>query len=170
MTPTTVALALLSPFSGSASDRIGSRLLCSAGLAVMGAAFFSLAFLQAGATPFGIVSRMSLLGIGLGLFQTPNNNSLMSSIPSNRLGVGSAFLSIVRSVGVSVGAALATAIISASLLAATGDISLQSLGDSASVKGDSIALAAFFRGYRYTCMTAGILSLGGALASSVRPR
>ena len=170
MTPTTVALALLSPFSGSASDRIGSRLLCSAGLAVMGAAFFSLAFLQAGATPFGIVSRMSLLGIGLGLFQTPNNNSLMSSIPSNRLGVGSAFLSIVRSVGVSVGAALATAIISASLLAATGHISLQSLGDAASVKGDSIALAAFFQGYRYTYMTAGILSLGGALASSVRPR
>lgn len=170
MTPTTVALALLSPVSGWASDRIGSRLLCSAGMAVMGAAFFSLALLEAGATPRGIVLRMSLLGIGLGLFQTPNNNSLMSSIPPNRLGVGSAFLAIVRSVGISVGAALATTIISASLLAATGQISLQSLGSAASVQGDSVVMGAFLDGYRLTYITGGILAVGGALASSVRTR
>jgi EmrB/QacA subfamily drug resistance transporter len=170
MTPTTVALALLSPLSGWASDRIGSRLLCSAGMAVMGAAFFSLAFLETGATPRDIVLRMSLLGIGLGLFQTPNNNSLMSSIPPNRLGVGSAFLAIVRSVGISVGAAIATTIISASLLAATGQISLQSLGNAAAVKGDSVVLGAFLDGYRLTYITGGILALGGALASSMRTR
>lgn len=170
MTPTTVALAVLSPVSGWASDKIGSRLLCSAGLAVMGLAFFSLSFLQAGATPLDIVLRMGLLGIGLGVFQTPNNNALMSSIPSNRLGVGSAVLAIMRSLGISVGAALATSIISASLLAATGDISLQALGSSASATGDSLVLAAFLKGYRFTFITAGILSFGGAVVSSLRPR
>jgi hypothetical protein len=53
----------------------------------------------------------------MGLFQTPNNNLLMTAVPRHRLGVGSAFLSIVRSLGYSIGAALATTIVGAQLTA-----------------------------------------------------
>ncbi len=67
------------------------------------------------------------MGVGMGIFQTPNNNLLMSSVPRNRLGVGSSVLSIVRSLGYSIGATLATVIVSYSLLLSTGATSLQSL-------------------------------------------
>ena len=168
MTPTALALAVLSPFTGWLSDRIGARLLVSAGLAIKGVAFVLLSFLGLSATPFDVVLRLGLLGIGLGVFQTPNNNSLMGSIPVNRLGVASSFISIVRSVGRSVGTALATAIVSGSLLTVTGQTSLQNLRTPAVLEGDSVLMSAFMQGYRYTFMTAGIFCLAGVLASLMR--
>jgi len=91
-------------------------------------AFFFLSFLSMETTPFTVIVWLSVLGFGMGLFQTPNNNLLMSSLPRQRLGVGSSFLSIVRSLGNSVGAALAATIVSAQLVAVTGRTSLQNLG------------------------------------------
>jgi len=166
MTPTALALAVLSPITGWLSDRVNPRLLSSAGLAVKGIALMNLTSLDLGATPFEIVTRLTLLGIGLGLFQTPNNNSLMSSIPQNRLGVGSSFLSMVRSFGQSVGAALATTIVSTSLLAVSGQTSLRSLED-AGLQEDSLILSAFMQGYRYVYLTAGFVCLAGAVASAM---
>lgn len=168
MAPTPLALAVLAPVTGWLSERIGARLLSSAGLVVKGVAFVSLSFLGIGATSVDVIFRLSLLGIGLGLFQTPNNNSLMSSIPPNRLGIGSSFLSIVRSLGQSVGAALATTIVSASLLALTGQTSLENLQGGDLGAGRSLLLSAFLQGFRYTCLTAGILCFLGAFASAVR--
>ena len=81
------------------------------------------------------------------MFQTPNNNLLMSSVPRNRLGVGSSVLSIVRSVGYSVGAALAAAIVSAQLAVSTGQSSLQVLSG-ATAEIHSSGFAAFMRGFR----------------------
>lgn len=168
MAASSLGLGVLSPVSGWLSDRIGSNLLSSAGLALMGVSFAALAFLQLGSAPFDIALRLGFLGIGLGLFQTPNNNSLMSSIPHERLGVASSFLSIVRSLGLSIGVALASAIVSARLVAVTGQTSLQNLKGAVSPEGNALFLSAFMQGYRYTYLTAGVLCFVGALVSSIR--
>ena len=168
MTPTALALAVLSPVSGWLSERVDARLLSSAGLTIKGIAFMILSSLELGATPFDIITRLALLGVGLGLFQTPNNNSLMSSIPQDRLGVGSSFLSIVRSFGQSVGVALTTTIVSARLLAVTGQTSLTSLASAAGAEATALSLSAFMQGYRYTYITAGVLCFAGAVASMMR--
>jgi len=165
MTPTALALAVLSPFTGWLSDRIGTRHLVSAGLAIKGVAFVLLSFLGLSASPLDVVLRLGLLGIGLGIFQTPNNNSLMGSIPGNRLGVASSFISIVRSVGRSVGTAFATAIVSGSLLSVTGQTALQNLWTSSNPGANSVLMSAFMQGYRYTFMIAGLFCLAGMLGS-----
>ena len=170
MIPTSIALALLSPVTGWLSDRVGAKFLASAGLAVMGSAFFSLSLIRLGTSPVAVVIWLSLLGIGLGFFQTPNNNSLMSSIPHGRLGVGSSFLAIIRSLGQSVGVALSVTIISGRLLAMTGQTSLQSLRGSAGLEVESVLMSAFMAGYHIIYITAGILCLAGALASIMRVR
>jgi EmrB/QacA subfamily drug resistance transporter len=168
MATASVGLGVLSPFTGWLSDRIGARLLSSAGLALMGISFLSLAYLNLGTSRAEIALRLALLGVGWGLFQTPNNNSLMSSIPLERLGVGSSFLSIVRSLGISIGVATASAIVSSRLLAVTGQTSLDALSRSAVPGGNSgPILSAFMQGYRYTCITAVGLCVVGALAASV---
>jgi MFS family permease len=168
MATASIGLGVLSPFTGWISDRIGARLLSSAGLACMGSAFLSLRFVDLGASTADIVLRLGLLGIGLGLFQTPNNNALMSSIPSDRLGVGSSFLSIVRSLGLSIGVATASAIVSAKLVAVTGQTSLDSLRGGALSASKPLALGAFMEGYRAACTTAAVLCFLGALAAGVR--
>ncbi|MGE5306329.1 MAG: DHA2 family efflux MFS transporter permease subunit, partial [Alphaproteobacteria bacterium] len=164
---TPFCLALLSPLTGWLSEKLGPRLLSAAGLAVKGIAFFALTSLTVHATNAEVALRLGLLGIGFGFFQTPNNYALMGSLPHDRLGVGSSFLSIVRSIGNSFGAALATTIVSLHLIAVTGQTSLEHL--KAMITGaDSPVLEAFLKGFYYTCWCGVALCLFGALVSLVR--
>ncbi len=163
-----IGLGVLSPFTGYLSDQIGARLLSSAGLALMAVAFFTLGTLDLGTSRFDVALRLGLLGVGFGLFQTPNNNALMSSLPPNRLGVGSSFLSIVRSLGLSIGVATASAIVNARLVAVTGQTSLDALAKAAPIESSAPPLAAFLQGYRYACWISVAICLAGAVAASVR--
>jgi EmrB/QacA subfamily drug resistance transporter len=164
---TPLCLALLSPLTGWLSEKVGPRLLSAAGLAVKGMAFFALTSLTARATNMEVALRLGLLGIGFGFFQTPNNYALMSSLPPDRLGVGSSFLSIVRSIGNSFGAALGTTVVSLHLIAVTGQTSLENL-KTMITGADSPVLEAFLKGFYYTCWCGVALCIFGALVSLVR--
>jgi len=89
----------------------------------------------------------------------------MSSVPRHRLGIGSSVLSIVRSLGYSVGATLATAIVGHFLVMATGEASLQTLGSAPGVVGDTAALAAFLAGYHWAYLIAAATAFAGAAGS-----
>jgi EmrB/QacA subfamily drug resistance transporter len=166
--PTPFAMALLAPLTGWMSERFIPERLCSLGLIINAAAFFFLSFLTMETTSFTVILWLSVLGFGMGLFQTPNNNLLMSSVPRQRLGVGSSFLSIVRSLGNSVGAALAATIVSAQLVAVTGRSSLQNLGGHLGTEEGAPVLAAFLQGFHYTYLLAALLCLVGAALSAIR--
>ena len=166
--PTPFAMALLAPVTGWMSDRILPERLCSLGLLSTAIAFGFLSYLTPQSTPVTVVACLALVGFGMGLFQTPNNNLLMSSLPRHRFGVGSSFLSIVRSLGNSVGAALAATIVSAQLLAVTGQTSLETVGRQAGTQEEARILYAFLQGFHYTYLTAAILCLIGAALSAIR--
>ena len=166
--PTPLAMAVLAPLTGWMSERFIPERLCSLGLIINAAAFFFLSFLTMETTSFTVILWLSVLGFGMGLFQTPNNNLLMSSVPRQRLGVGSSFLSIVRSLGNSVGAALAATIVSAQLVAVTGRTSLQNLGGHLGTEDGAPVLVAFLQGFHYTYLLAAVLCLVGAALSAIR--
>ena len=166
--PTPLAMALLAPLTGWMSERFLPERLCSLGLIINAVAFLSLSFLSAETTSFTVILWLSVLGFGMGLFQTPNNNLLMSSLPRQRLGVGSSFLSIVRSLGNAVGAALAATLVSAQLVAVTGRTSLQNLGGHLGTEDGALVLAAFLQGFHYTYLLAAVLCLVGAALSAIR--
>jgi hypothetical protein len=86
-------------------------------------------------------------------------------VPRHRLGVGSSVLSIVRSLGYSIGATLATVIVSYFLLISTGGTSLQNLAASSQIGTDSLVLAAFLRGFHYAFLIAAVVAFAGALIS-----
>ncbi|MGH7854624.1 MAG: MFS transporter, partial [Candidatus Binatia bacterium] len=163
--PTSVAMALLAPLTGWLSEKFAPERLCALGLAVNGVALIFLSFLEPGSSAMEIIFGLGLMGVGMGIFQTPNNNLLMSSVPRHRLGVGSSVLSIVRSLGYSIGATLATIIVSYSLLISTGETSLQNLAVGAGTGSDSPVLAAFLRGYRYAFLIAAAVAFAGAVVS-----
>ena len=163
--PTSLAMALLAPLTGWMSERFAPERLCAVGLAVNGVALIFLSFLEPGSRAIEIVFGLALMGVGMGIFQTPNNNLLMSSVPRHRLGVGSSILSIVRSLGYSLGATLATAIVSHFLFVSTGETSLQNLGGGSGIAAESLVLAAFLRGYRYAFFIAAAVAFAGAMIS-----
>jgi EmrB/QacA subfamily drug resistance transporter len=166
--PTPLAMALLAPLTGWMSEKFIPERLCSLGLLISAVAFFGLSFLSAETTWLTVVSWLSVLGFGMGLFQTPNNNLLMSSLPRQRLGVGSSFLAIVRSLGNSVGATLAATIVSAQLLAVTGRTSLHGLEGHLGTEAGGAVLGALLQGLRYSYLMAAALCLSGAALSAVR--
>ena len=163
--PTPLAMALLAPATGWLSERFSPQRLCAIGLAVNGVALIFLSLLQRASGAAAVIFGLALLGVGMGIFQTPNNNLLMSSVPRHRLGVGSSVLSIVRSVGYSVGATLATMMVGHFLVIATGEMSLQSVSSGAKISGDTPILAAFLQGYRWAYLTAAAIAFAGAAVS-----
>jgi MFS family permease len=166
--PTAVAMALLAPLTGWMSERFAPERLCALGLAVSAVALLFLSFLGPGSAELEVVFGLALMGVGMGIFQTPNNNLLMSSVPRDRLGVGSSVLSIVRSLGYSLGATLAAAIVGHFLLVSTGVTSLQNFGVGAGLSVDAPVLSAFLRGYRMAFWFAAAVALAGGLIS-LRP-
>ena len=54
-----------------------------------------------------------MFGLGTGIFQSPNMNAAMGSVPREHLGVASSVLATVRNVGMVLGTATGGAIISA---------------------------------------------------------
>ena len=160
--PTSVAMALLAPLTGWMSEKFAPERLCALGLTVNGAALIFLSFLGPGSSPIEVVFGLALMGVGMGIFQTPNNNLLMSSVPRHRLGVGSSVLSIVRSLGYSLGATLAAAIVGHFLFVSTGATSLQNLGEGSATTADAAVLTAFLRGYRCAFLIAAVFAFAGA--------
>jgi EmrB/QacA subfamily drug resistance transporter len=110
MTAVPLTIALVAPFSGRLSDRFGSRFLCSVGLAIICLGLWFLSHLTSQATYFDIVWPLVVTGFGQALFQPPNNNAILSSVPPQRLGIASGFLSTVRVLGQSSSVALSGAI------------------------------------------------------------
>jgi MFS family permease len=94
-----VIMALASPFAGRLSDRSEPRLIASLGMALSAAGLLLFSFLGAG-TGFGfIVASLVCLGLGFGLFSSPNTNAVMCSVEKRHLGIASAALGTMRLTG-----------------------------------------------------------------------
>jgi len=106
MMPWPFAVAIMAPIAGKLSDRYSPGLLCSAGLFALAAGLALLATLPAHPSIAGIVWRMVLAGAGFGLFQTPNNRTMVGAPPKARSGAASGMLGTARLTGQSIGAAL----------------------------------------------------------------
>lgn len=94
-----VLMAALSPAAGRLSDRAEPRLVASAGMALSTAALAAFAFLAAGSPAWLVGTGLVLLGVGFGLFSSPNTNAVLSAVPRADLGLGAAALGTARMVG-----------------------------------------------------------------------
>lgn len=99
-------VGVIAPFSGRLSDRVGSRILTTIGLAILLIGYLAVGTLGTETTVWGYVVRFAPVGIGLGFFQSPNNSAIMGAAPRNRLGVASGLLSVMRTLGQTTGVAL----------------------------------------------------------------
>jgi MFS transporter, DHA2 family, multidrug resistance protein len=105
MTPWPLAVGIVAPISGRLADRYPASILGGAGLATMAVGLLLLAVYPAGASSADFVWRMALCGVGFGLFQSPNNRTLLLAAPRARSGAAGGMLGTARLLGQTVGAA-----------------------------------------------------------------
>ncbi|WHP29682.1 MFS transporter [Trabulsiella odontotermitis] len=106
LTPWPLATMVMAPLAGYLIEKVHAGFLGALGLLVMACGLFALAMLPAAPADWDIVWRMVLCGAGFGLFQSPNNHTIILSAPRNRSGGASGMLGTARLLGQSTGAAL----------------------------------------------------------------
>lgn len=106
LTPWPLATMVMAPLAGYLIERVHAGLLGALGLAVMATGLFALALLPSSPSDLDIIWRMILCGAGFGLFQSPNNHTIITSAPRHRSGGASGMLGTARLLGQSSGAAL----------------------------------------------------------------
>lgn len=104
-------LMVVAPVSGHLSDKIGSEILTFIGLVFTSVGLFSMSFLNENSAVITMVSLIGIMSVGMGLFQSPNNSLIMSTVSRDKLGVAGSINALVRNVGMVCGIALATTLL-----------------------------------------------------------
>ena len=113
-------MGLVSPISGNLSDRFGVRRLTLLGLVMIAVAYLGFTTFDIDTTAGHYLLLAVPLGIGVGVFNSPNNSAIMGSVPPEYMGIGGGLLTITRLLGQITGVAVLGSIWATSVAAASG--------------------------------------------------
>lgn len=160
--PMSLVMAPVAAISGWLTDRMGSRLLSSAGMAVIALSLVMLSRLGPASGFSDVLWPMILMGFGLGIFQTPNNTTVMDSVPRKQFGMASGMLSLVRQGGQAMGIAMGSTIVAVSLYSAVGKVSLYDISrEGSAVLGGGEGVVALANAIDMAFVAAAVLSAVG---------
>ena len=101
-----IAVIFAAMQAGRMIGRIPDGLLGAVGLGTLAAGLALLAWATTDASGPSVWWRLAICGVGFGLFQSPNNHTIITSAPPRRAGAASGMLGTARLTGQSLGAAL----------------------------------------------------------------
>lgn len=103
LTPWPVATILIAPVAGRLIEKYHPGLLGGIGMVVYATGLLLLALLPEQPTNMDIAWRLMLCGMGFGLFQTPNNSTMISAAPRSRSGGANGMQGTARLLGQTLG-------------------------------------------------------------------
>tara|TARA_B100000315_G_scaffold180188_1_gene169003 strand:+ start:78 stop:1547 length:1470 start_codon:yes stop_codon:yes gene_type:complete len=160
MIPAAFCMVFVGPVAGRLSDRYGWRRFTAGGLALSAVASFILATRLTPTSPaILVVVMLMLMSTGTGLFNSPNNSSIMSAVERSRYGVISALTQLVRNSANVTSVALSTTIVV---------VTMGSLGVPPSLDAVSLHPGAFVAGLHWAFLMMGILLAVGTIICLVR--
>lgn len=115
-----LSMGVMSPIAGILADRFGSRWVSLVGLVCLLAGALCMSTLRVDTTWWGYMLKAMPYGLGLGLFQAPNNSAIMGQAPPERRGTASGLLSYSRTFGQISGLPLLGAVFTAHVLSLSG--------------------------------------------------
>jgi EmrB/QacA subfamily drug resistance transporter len=152
LTAQPIIMAIMAPLSGTLSDRMGARLLSTAGMIILASGLFLLSQVDLQSPLSYIALSLATVGLGTGVFISPNTSALLGAAPPHRRGIASGIMATARNMGMVLGVGLAGAVFT------TVQAQAQAAG-SATATAD---------GMRAGFLVAVGVALVGALASAVR--
>jgi drug resistance transporter, EmrB/QacA subfamily len=152
-------LTIAAPISGTLSDKIGSEILTFIGLMLISFGLFLMSTLNTDSNVLIMLVFIAIMSIGMGLFQSPNNSLIMSTVPKDKLGIAGSVNALVRNLGMVCGIALATTLLYTMMSFEIGERVIDY------VPGRSDA---FIYGMKIVYIAAAVISFIGALLTLYR--
>jgi MFS family permease len=152
-------MAVLTPFTGRLSDRVGPRILSVTGMVLIAAGMVVMSTVSANTPVWRVIVALAVLGTGTASFSVPNMSAVMGASPRSQLSLASGFMATMRFCGQGFSVALLGAIAAARLGREGARVIL--LGPA----GGSANAAALAAGFRDAMLVGAGLALAGALVS-----
>ncbi len=161
---TPAVVLLLSPFSGRLSDKLGTFALCAAGLILVSLGLFLLSRVTIDTSIVSIILYPVIIGVGMGLFISPNTNAIIGAAPVERLRSASAMAGTLRHLGMSIGLAISGSVFTVSRFSSASQLTAEGQPQHMVEKLSTVG------GFQNTIFVALIIALIGLLASVFRGR
>ena len=107
-----LATVVAAPLAGRLIGKVSDGLLGGIGMALMSLGLAALTLLPAHPQSWDIAWRLAVCGFGFGLFQSPNNHTIVTSAPQHRSGGAGGMLSTARLTGQTLGVVLLAGVFS----------------------------------------------------------
>ncbi|MBP2650020.1 MAG: drug resistance transporter, EmrB/QacA subfamily [Firmicutes bacterium] len=156
LTPFPLVMAVTAPLSGYLSEKINQVILTTGGLTIMASGLVFLSTLGPSAEIWQVAITQAMLGFGNGLFQAPNNNSVISSVAKSKIGIAGSINALMRNIGMVSGTAVAVTIFENRRRYFLSDFAQPDLIQNT---------AAFLSGYQGALLTAAFFAMLGAIIS-----
>src|SRR5204863_493142 len=115
LTPMAIGMLIASPLAGLWADRRGSRMLAALGMVVSAVALAGMTTLQAHSPYWQSTVWLLLVGIGSGMFNSPNTAAMMATVPAHRRGIAGGAWTMLQNTGAVISIAFVLAIVTAAV-------------------------------------------------------
>ena len=115
LAPMAIGMLIASPLAGAYADRRGSRGLAALGMLVSAAGLAGMTMLQAHTAYVWSAVWLTLVGIGSGMFNSPNTAAMMGVVPMHRRGVAAGARVMLQNTGAVISIAFVMAIVTAAV-------------------------------------------------------
>jgi EmrB/QacA subfamily drug resistance transporter len=166
LAPMAIGMLISSPVAGIWADRRGSRALAALGMLVSAVALAGMTTLGETSPYWQSALWLGLVGIGSGMFNSPNTAAMMGTVPANRRGVAAGARTMLQNTGAVISIAFVLAIVTA----AVPKTILFKIFSGLSSGLTSAQLAPFIHNMHTALWVLAITSLIGAGVSLLRPR
>jgi EmrB/QacA subfamily drug resistance transporter len=166
LTPMAFGMLIASPLAGIWADRHGSRILASLGMLVSAIALAGMTTLGQHSPYWQTTLWLGLVGIGSGMFNSPNTAAMMGTVPAKRRGIAAGARMMLQNTGAVISIAFVLAIVTA----AVPKTVLFKIFSGLASGLTSEQLAPFIHNMHTALWVLAISSLVGAGVSLLRPR
>jgi EmrB/QacA subfamily drug resistance transporter len=165
LTPMAIGMLIASPLAGVWADRRGSRGLAALGMLVTAAALVGMTTLQVD-SPYTLSSLwLGLVGIGSGMFNSPNTSAMMGTVPASRRGIAAGTRTMLQNTGAVISIAFVLAVVTAAVPRST----LLSIFSGLASGLSEAKLQPFIHNMHTALWVLAATSVVGALVSLLRP-
>src|SRR3954464_13776965 len=115
LAPMALGMLVSSPLAGIWADRRGSRTLAALGMVVSAVALAGMTVLQADSSYWISAFWLAVVGIGSGMFNSPNTAAMMGTVPVERRGIAAGARVMLQNTGAVISIAFVMAIVTAAV-------------------------------------------------------